>query len=71
MPRHIMATVKLNKEAFQCSSVKYWGRREIISSTNSLSLIEQVLISGLLYFLWSYLRRLEVLRVYGVLSSMQ
>lgn len=59
MPRHIIATVKLNKDAFQCSSVKYWGRREIISSTNGLAQIEQVLISALPYFLRSYLKSLE------------
>lgn len=51
MPRHIIATVKLNKDAFQCSSVKYRGRMGIIPSTNSLPQMEQVLISGLLLFL--------------------
>lgn len=51
MPRHIIATVTLNKDAFQRSSVKYRGRIGIISSTNSLSQIEQVLISVLLLFL--------------------
>lgn len=51
MPRHIIATVKLNKDAFQCSSVKYRRRMEIISSTNSLSQTEQVSISVLALFL--------------------
>lgn len=45
MPRHIIATVRLDKDAFQHSSVKYWGRIEIIPSATSVSQTEQVLIS--------------------------
>lgn len=50
MPRHIIATVKLNKDAFQSVSVKYWGSTQSTPSTKSLSQVEQVLISVSLHF---------------------